>query len=50
MEDSWKLVCHCGIFWRKFGKLDQWRTVGICSAVVELFGENVVNCASGEDS
>ena len=44
---KFELLCHCGILWRECGKLCQWKTVGSCFAIVEFFGENVVNCASG---
>ena len=47
VEESWELLCHLGILWRECGKLCQWKTVGSCFAIVELFGDNVVNCASG---
>ena len=46
-EDSLRMLCYCRILWREFGKLGQWRKVGSCFAIVEFFGENVVNCASG---
>ena len=26
-EEGLRLLCHCGILWREFGKLGQWRKV-----------------------